>query len=561
MAWENWERIENAKTRKSENAKPKQRRACPVAGRFRVFALSRFRVLNPCVRLPEPRRIQPGLLPVLGMSLLLFGATPLQAQEETAPSVKGAVLKSRAPVSKEILRVKLPRGHESTLPNGLRVIVLEDHKVPTFSMQMVVLSGGLSDPPDRHGLASFTASLLREGTSHRTSQEIAEQVESLGATLSGGGGRGRRGRRGGVGGAGLASFSTSVSVSGLSENLDAVLDLFADVIRNPTFPKEEVERFKAQTLSGQQFQRSNPQFLVQQRFRHALYGDHPAGLSEPPIEAIRGMTPEDLARFHATYYRPNNAILAVAGDVTLKELLPKLERAFGSWQRGEVPATVIPPAPTPPAARVQLINRPGSVQTVLRLGDLGVTRNDPDYFALLVMNEIVGGGAQARLFMNLREDKGYTYGAYSTFDGAKFRGTWEASSEVRSAVTEGAMHEFMVELNRIRDEKVPPAELESAKRAIVGRFALSLEDPDRLLGNILDQKLYDLPADYWDTYPAKVAAITADDVQRAAHRYVDLAHLQIVAVGDAPKIRDVMAKYGTVEVYDANGRAVEALRP
>jgi predicted Zn-dependent peptidase len=194
------------------------------------------------------------------------------------------------------------------------------------------------------------------------------------------------------------------------------------------------------------------------------------------------------------------------------------------------------------------------VQTVLQLGNLGIERTSTDYFSVLLADKVLGGGPSGRLFLNLREDKGYTYGAYSGFASSKYRGTWISSSEVRTDVTEGAMKEFMYELKRIRDEKVSPEELDNAKRAIVGGFALSLEQPQALLQNIITQKLYDLPADYWDTYPQKVAAITADDVQRVAQKYIDLEHLQIVAVGDASKARDVLAKYGKVEVYDADGK-------
>jgi predicted Zn-dependent peptidase len=244
------------------------------------------------------------------------------------------------------------------------------------------------------------------------------------------------------------------------------------------------------------------------------------------------------------------------GDITLKEVLPKIEKAFGDWQKADVPAMTIPAAPSQAASRIFLIDRPGSVQTVLQLGNLGIERTSPDYFSLLLADRILGGGPAARLFLNLREDKGYTYGAYSGFSGSKFRGTWTSSSEVRTDVTEGAMKEFMYELKRLRDEQVSTAELENAKRAIVGNFALSLEQPQSLLQNIILQKIYDLPADYWDTYPQKVAAVTAADVQRVAQKYVDLDHMQIVAVGDASKTREVLAKYGTVKVYDAEGKPV-----
>ncbi|MFN2454651.1 MAG: M16 family metallopeptidase [Pyrinomonadaceae bacterium] len=469
------------------------------------------------------------------------------SQPQTGPagqSIKGAVIKGRAPVSKEILKVKLPRAQEATLSNGLRVILLESHKVPTFSMQAVVLSGGLSDPADYRGLASFTASLLREGTAKRTSREIAEQLDTLGATLAAN--------------SGLSSFTTNLSAAGLVENLDGTLDIFADVLRNPKFPQTEVEKYKARLLAQLQSLRAIPQFLAQERFQNAIYGDHPAALITAPAASIRRITSADLARFHATYFHPNNMLLTIAGDVTLKEMLPKLERAFGDWQKADVPKTVIPSAPAQGTARIQLVDRPGSVQTVLQLGNLGIERTDPDYFALLVMDKIFGGGPAARLFLNLREDKGYTYGAYSNFGGSKFRGTVSANSEVRTDVTEGALKEFMYELKRIRDERVTPTELENAKRALVGGFALSLEQPQSLLQNIITQKLYDLPDDYYDTYPQRVAGITAEDIQRVAQKYVDLSHLQIVAVGDAAKARDALAKYGTVEVYDTEGNLQRA---
>jgi zinc protease len=466
------------------------------------------------------------------------GATPAQQQ-----TTKGAVVKGKAPVNKEVLKVKLPRAQEATLKNGLQVILLESHKVPTFNMQLVVLSGGLSDKPDYRGLSSFTAALLREGTSKRSSKDIAEQVDALGATLTAN--------------SGLSSLTSVVNASGLVENLDQTLDLFADVIRNPTFPQAEVDKYKTRTLAQLQFQRSIPQFLAAEQFQRAIYGtEHPASLIAPPAGSLKKLTSKDLAEFHSTYYRPNNAIIAIVGDVTMKEILPKLEKAFGDWEKGTVPATAIPAAPAQSDSRIYLIDRPGSVQTVIQLGTLGIERTSPDYFAVLLADRVLGGGPSGRLFMNLREDKGYTYGAYSNFGGSKFKGTWISSSEVRTDVTEGAMKEFMYELNRMRNEPVSADELGNAKRAIIGNFALSLEQPQALLQNIITQKLYNLPADYWDTYPQKVSAITVADVQRAAKQYIDLGHLQVVAVGDAAKAREVLAKYGKVELYDADGKPV-----
>ena len=481
------------------------------------------------------------LMLVALVSSMAFGQGGTAPQ---APSTKGTVVKGKAPVNKTVLRVKLPKAEEASLPNGLRVILLHDAKVPTFNMQIVVLTGGLADRADYHGLASFTAALLREGTTKRSSKEIAEQTDALGTTLAAN--------------SGLSSLTSTVSTSGLVENIDQTLDIFADVVRNPSFPQSEVDKYKARTLSQLQFQRSIPQFLAQEAFNKAIYGTHPAALVIPPADSLKKLSSKDLAEFHSTYYRPNNAILAVVGDVTMKDLMPKVQKAFGDWQKQDVPAVTIPQAPEPGSSMIYLVDRPGSVQTVLQLGTLGIERTSPDYFAVLLADRVLGGGPSGRLFLNLREDKGYTYGAYSNFGGSKYRGTWTSSSEVRTEVTDGAMKEFKYELTRLGTEKVTVDELENAKRAIVGGFALSLEQPGSLLQNIITQKLYNLPADYWDTYPQKVSAITADDVQRVAQKYLDMKHLQVVAVGDASKTREILSKYGTVQVYDAEGKQISS---
>jgi predicted Zn-dependent peptidase len=474
--------------------------------------------------------------------------TPQRQGAQPAPaagqSMKGAVLKGKAPVNRDLLKVNLPKAQEATLPNGLRVLLINYPKVPTFAAQLVVLSGGLSDPAELRGVGAVTAAMLREGTKTRSSRQIAEAIESIGATLTAN--------------SGTSAFTTNVNASGLVENVDEAMNIFADVVRNPTFPKEELDKYKTRQLAQYQFLRSNPQFLAQERFNQAIYGEHPAALLVTPVETLKQISTADLTRFHGTYYRPNNAILAVVGDITMKDLMPKVERAFGDWQKGDVPPTQIAKVQPLTKPAIYLIDRPGSVQTVLQLGNLGIERTNPDYFSVLLMNRIFGGGPSARLFMNLREDKGYTYGAYSNFGGSKFPGTVSASSEVRTDVTEGALKEFMYEIKRIRDERVSPQELEDAKRALIGSFALSLEQPQTLLSNIILQKLYDLPVNYWETYPQRVAAVTPEDVQRAAQKYVDLPHLQIIAVGDAAKAREALAKYGTVEVYTVEGKPAPA---
>jgi zinc protease len=485
---------------------------------------------------------------LLTLLALVFFAVTTAAQVGTGQAevqtTKGAVLKGRAPVNKTILKVKRPKAGEAILTNGLHVMVLESSRVPTFSMEMVVMSGGLSDPADMRGLANATASLLREGTAKHNSKEIAEQLDTMGASIGAN--------------SGLASFTTSVTASGLVENFDQVLDLFTEVVRTPTFPAAEVERYKSRTLSSQPLLRGQAAFLAQERLNQAIYGTHPASLVLPPAEAIKKIAPADLVRFHAQNYLPNNAMLAIVGDVKLKEILPKLERAFGDWKSGPPTQTSIPAAPAQSASKIFLINRPGSVQTVFQIGSLAIDRSDPDYPAMSVMNRILGGGGSSRLFLNIREDKSYAYSVGSNFNSSKFRGTFVASSPVRTEATEGALREFMNEFNRIRNEQVSPTELENAKRAIVGNFALSLENSGAILQNIITQKLYGFPADYWDTYPQKIEAVTAEDVQRVARKYIDLDHLQIVAVGDAAKAKEALAKFGTVEEYDGEGKPMHS---
>jgi zinc protease len=452
-------------------------------------------------------------------------------------SVANVELKGKVPVNPEILRVKLPRAQEGALSNGLRVYLLEDHALPTFYVSIVIRGGGLADPPDRRGLAMVTAAQLREGTKSRTSREIAEQLATLGASFSAS--------------ASPSSGETSAAVSGLVEHIDAALAIAADVIRNPTFPQSELDKFKSRFAAQLQYQRSLPSFLAQEQFMSALYGGHPGGLIVPPTEVIAALTSADLAKYHAETYRAGNAFVLAHGDIALKDLLAKLERTFGSWEKGTPLSLPRLPLEETEAARVFLLDRPGSVQTSLRVGALGIERIHDDYFPLLVMNHILGGGPASRLFRNLREDKGYTYGISSSFGGTTFKGPIAVGTDVRTEVTADAMRELMSELTRIAEEPVSKTELEHAQRALVGRFALSLESPAALISNLATQKIYGLPDDYWDTYPQHVASVTPEDIQRVARKYLAAKRLQIVAVGDAAKVREALARYGDLNAVSA----------
>jgi zinc protease len=469
-------------------------------------------------------------------------------QEQHAAELSKVERLNRAPVSNETLKVHLPRPVVTKLPNGLTILVLEQHKLPLVNCMLWIETGALSDPRDMPGLAGFTAEMLREGTTHRTSAQLAADVDNIGATL--------------VATAPFGSTRSSVIASGLAPNAGQVLDLMSDAVLNPTFPSDELEKYKQRQLSQLEQERSQPLSLGQEKFRQAVYQNFPASVTLPTVESIKAATPERLKEFHDRYYVPSNAILGIVGHVKQDEIMELVRKYFGDWKGAPVSKDDWSRLPQPSSTKIYLVDRPDSVQANILAGNYGARRGDADYPALIVMNQVLGGGPQSRLFLNLREEHGYTYGAYSRVGDDKYREAWQANTEVRNAVTDGSMEQLMAEFKRIREQKVPESEINEARHAIVAAFALSLEQPQQLLGRWMIVQSEGLPMDYWDRYPVQVAETTPDAVQAAAQKYVDLAHLQIVCVGDAKQagndqkqtIRQVLEKYGAVEVYDANGK-------
>jgi zinc protease len=478
-------------------------------------------------------------------------AMPAFPQEQHTAELSKVVRLNRAPVSNETLQVTLPRPVVTKLPNGLTVLVLERHKLPTVNIVLQFGTGDMSDPKDLPGLAEFTIEMLREGTAHRTSAQLAADVGKIGATLNSY--------------SGFGSTVSSVVASGLSPSTGQILELIGDIVLNPTFPPDELEKYQARQLSQLEQRRSQPNALASERFHQALYGDFPAAVTMPTPESIKAISVERLKEFHERYHVPSNALLAVVGDVKADEFIALSRNIFGEWKGQPAPPSDWSRLPPPSPAKIYLVDRPDSVQTNIMAGDYGARRTDKDYIALSVMNQVLGDGPQSRLFLNLREAHGYTYGAYSRVGDDKYREAWVANTEVRNAVTDGSMEQLMAEFKRIRDEKVAEPELNEARHAIIASFALSLEQPQGLLYRWILVQDYGLPVDYWDRYPVEVAHTTADAVQAAARKYVDLDHLQIVCVGDPKQpgndqkqaIRDVLKKYGTVAVYDANGKKEE----
>lgn len=482
----------------------------------------------------------PAFVALLGLLSLLPGAARAQAPEQIqAPPSQAAAPKNRAPVAKDVLQVKLPRPQGFTLPDGgARILVVEDHKLPLVTVTVSLRAGALFEEPSKPGVAGLTADLLTEGTTTRDYQQIARETERIGASLD----------------ATAGAERTIVSISGLSENTDQLIALLADVLLHPTFPADRLAKAKFQTISQRAQQESNPQFLSGQLAREVLYGAAtPYGRPVATPAQIGAVTPADLRAFYAAHYLDApTTLIGVAGDVRVKDIAKKLQAALAGWHAvpADAASTALPSGTFQPKQKtaIYVVDRPGSAQTFLTFTNLGIRRTDPDFFPLTVANYILGGSFNSRLNQDLREEKGYTYGVSSGVTAPKYPGTWTMGGSVRNAVTAPAVGGFYSEFARIQSAPVTDAELAAAKRSLVGSFALTLESPAGVLSRLLDVVDYGLPADYWDTYPQKIQAVTAADVQRVTKTYLGTGRIQLIAVGERSQIEPGLSPYGTVTV-------------
>ena len=445
---------------------------------------------------------------------LCAGAWTVSAQQ--APD------RSHAPAVGPAPALHLPPIEKRTLSNGLPVSILGVHKVPTVHLELVVRAGVAEDPPGKFGLASLTGAMLDEGAASRTALDIADAIDYLGADLS-------------TGGTADASFvDLHVPVARLSE----ALAVMADVVARPTFPGAELKRLRDERLASLLEAQDDPEQLVAFAFPRLVYGARHRYGTEPigTPASIDAITSADLKAFHAAQYRPSNAALFVAGDVTAAAVVPMLDKAFGSWKGQAAP--VVPPiaaAPQLTSRRVYLIDKPGAAQSQIRIGWIGVPRSTSDYFAIRVMNTILGGAFTSRLNNNLREVHGYAYGAGSTFDMRLGAGPFYASAGVQTDKTADALKEFFTELTRIH-EPVAADELEKAKNYLSLLLPRNFETERGSANTLAQAFVYTLPADYFQTYAAHVRAVTSADVTRVADAYIQPDKFAVVIVGDRKAI-------------------------
>jgi zinc protease len=438
--------------------------------------------------------------------------------------------------------VAFPPFHEATLPNGLRLIVVEKHDLPVANVNLYVQSGDAADAAAKAGLAGLAAEVVTKGTEERTSQQISTAIEDVGGRL----------------GSGSATDFVSVSTTVLKEHLPLALDLVSDVAQHATFPQDEVGTARTRELSALQANLAQPGYIAQRIFERTLYGaESPYGIA-PTQQSLQAISRADLQAFYRSSFRPGNALLVVSGDVDATTVEAAVRKWFGDWSGAGPGSVAIPAPPSVDSTKIYLVHRPGSVQSTIMVGDVTFEPANPDYFPLQVLNKVVGGGTDSRLFLILREEKVWTYGAYSQLSRPRDVGYFAASADVRTPVTDSALVEMLHQLRRVREEPVSREELDAAKSYLVGSFPLRIETAGQIASQVAETRLLGLPVEDLTSYRDRIQAVTAGDLQRVARQYVRPDHAVIVVVGDATKVYDELKGIAPVVLLNVQGQPMDA---
>ncbi len=453
---------------------------------------------------------------------------------------KDLVAKQKAALPKQGATVKfaLPSIEKTKLSNGLNVWIVKNNELPIVSMNMVFNSGSANDSADKFGVSSWTASMLNQGTTTRSAVDIANQLQSIGASV----------------GAGSGWDSSSVSMQTLTKNLDQALKLYSDVILNPSFPDSELESMRRRSLISLTQRKSQSAAVASLAFNKVLYGDQLYGRdsTEASVNAIKR---DDLINFHKANYIPNNATLIVTGDVESKAILAKLENTFADWKAGSAVAAPSSVQTMKGKPGIYIVDKPGAAQSTIAAGVVGIDRSNPDYYAVQIMNAILGGGSSGRLFKNLREDKGYTYGSYSSFTTRKGAGPFRAGGDFQTGSTKESIVELMKEINGMRGGiPVSQQELDSSKLAEINGYPQGFETVGQISGQLSNLIIYGLSDSYFNDYITKINAVTLADVNRVANKYLDPSKMAIVIVGDKSVIEPKLKELNYAIMYlDADG--------
>lgn len=463
-------------------------------------------------------------------------------------TIKSDVDRTKLPEPGTPPQVKFPELQKAQLKNGLKIILAERHSIPVINFNLVVDAGYASDQFALPGTSKLAMEMIDEGTKRRTALQISEELSLLGASL----------------GTGSDLDVSYVSLSALKNKLDESLDIFADVILNPSFPMEDFNRLKSRTIAAIQREKVTPTSMALRVFPKILFGkNHAYGnpmTGSGTEESISKITREDLIKYHQTWFKPNNATLVVVGDITLSELLPKLEKLFADWKPGTVPVKNISEVQHKDKSIVYIIDRPGSIQSLIFAGHIAPPTNDPDDIAITMMNTIFGGAFTSRINMNLREDKHWSYGASSLLMGARGQRPFVVYASVQTDKTKESMIEVKKELEQILTTKPPTAEeLNKNKQNEILALPGSWETMRSVLGSIVSIVKYNLPDDYYQTYPEKLRSLNLDDINRAAKKVLRPEKLVWVIVGDRSKIEQGIRElnFGEIHFIDADGNLIQ----
>ena len=466
--------------------------------------------------------------------LALFAEASLYAQYPTEP-----------PEASRLRPLKFPEFQEEKLGNGLQMVVVENNELPVVSISLRMPAGSAYDPVGLEGLAGMAAELLTKGTAARTAEQIAEEIEGVGGSLTAS--------------AGGDFFTVSSTV--LTEHVELAFDLIGDVLMNSTFPEEELELARTRTLSALRLERSDPAALANRYQSKALYGNHAYG-RRPSETSVQTMTRRAVQEFAESNLKPDGSLLVIAGDIGKSKAKHLADRYLGSW-RGEAPRGEIPAAPHPTETEIILVHRPGSEQSNILVSNLTMLPGDPRYYAAVLANRVLGGGVQGRLFLILREEKGWTYGSYSSVRRPRDVGSFVADAEVRNEVTDSALVELLAQVRRMRTEPASNEEIDAAKGYLIGSFPRQIETPQQIANQVSNVKLLGLGVDYLETYREHLAAVTAADIMSAAQQLMHADSAVIVVVGDGQQIYDGLAAIAPVRLIDTEGNplTVDDLNP